>query len=84
MHSPAGDRYFLSSEKLGAFYTYIGNDCFAPKEGPFPFVKITEQICCMAPWGTMQYANPGDKLVARGREIYAIHSISFAIGYAII
>jgi hypothetical protein len=80
--SPSGDQYFLSSEKFEQLYELHADGKYHPRRGQhFRYIHVEEKIRFMAPWGTMQYAYPGDALVQRGDEIYAINSTSFKAGY---
>lgn len=81
--SPAGDQYFLSSEKMAQLYDAKDNGIFVPKPVKIPFNIIRDKgIQFMAPWGSLQFASPGDYLVEKYGGIYAIQNESFAKAYS--
>lgn len=82
--SPCGDQYFLSSETMQKIYRPGKNGTFIPKDSEVFFVKITEKIKLLAPWGSLQFLRPGDFLVKRQGEIYGILHDDFVNAYTLL
>lgn len=75
-----GDEYFLSEADLNKLYTKDAEEAgkFNPKPIPRRFIRLTENVRFLAPWGTLQYARKGDVLMCAGKnDVYALPGIRF-------
>ncbi|QQR54557.1 hypothetical protein IPG41_05185 [Candidatus Peregrinibacteria bacterium] len=80
-----GDEYFLDGKR---FHDNYENEPDAkgiclPKGMPRKMVKLSRDVCFVAPWGGMQYVPKGGVLVVSDKyDIYGIHPSNFEASFA--
>jgi hypothetical protein len=81
-----GDQYFLSDKQFEQFYTEHADaqGFYSPRHQALKMVKLTQDVCFQAPWGSMQYVPAHSVLVYRSEnDIYAIHKKNFECAYEV-
>lgn len=82
--SSLGDQYFLSDRQFRKFYNEVAdeNGIYQSKFIPVKFATLTKDVCLLAPWGGLQYAPAGSKLVQKdANDIYVVHASNFSATY---
>lgn len=81
-----GDQYFLDGKRFGDNYEAQPDEkgIYKSKGLSRKMVKISKDICFVAPWGAMQYIPKGGVLVISDKyDIYGIHPGNFEASFVV-